>query len=228
MIQNSDANWMYQSPQTPLVPQAIAGVPLPTTPPRLGKGRGSSRDQQPYQRSTTGRLLKKDPPVSPEPPSHHLSGLTRSFTSGRLVLRRSTEAWILQETGRAALLEMLVSNPLPCHTSCHQRRTARRKKTQSRRARPEELGDRLHVATGANSKQALPLHLNLLLYREIRHPSTTLQRPARAPSARVAGSGPAESTLNGGGRGTLERGGRVSDWAYSSTLVCLLSKLTVV
>jgi hypothetical protein len=145
--------------------------------------------------------LKKASPDPQSPPSHHHDGLTVSFTCERPALRRSTEAQSFHEKGRTALLEMPVSNPLPCHTSCHRRKTAGKTKTRERLARPMEHGDLLQVATGASSEpETLLLNLLLLLYRRIRRPSSSLRLPAHAPASRAAGSGGlAAATLKGGG-----------------------------
>jgi hypothetical protein len=180
---------------------------------RPRRRRGSNMKHQPYQRRTMNLLLKKDSPDSPEPPNHHHDGLTKSFTSERLALRRSTEARNLQKKGRTALLEMLILNPLPCHTSCHGRRTTRKMKMRARLTRLMELSGQLHVAMEvASLLQTLLLYLVLPLYRWIRRPSTSLRPPARAPVARVAGSGLAAATLNGRGGGAFRTGGVVGIW----------------
>jgi hypothetical protein len=67
--------------------------------------------------------LKKASPDLPPPPSHHLDDLTESFTDDHSLLRWSTEAPSLHEKGKTVLLEMSGSNLLPCHNSCHWRRS---------------------------------------------------------------------------------------------------------
>jgi hypothetical protein len=151
--------------------------------------------------------LKRVSPGSPSPPSHHHGDPTKIFTSERPALRQSTKTLSLWEKERTALLEMPVSNPLPCHTSCHRRKTARKTKTRERLARPMELGDLLHIATEASSEpETLLLNLLLLLYMRIQRPSSSLRPPAQAPASRAAGSGLVAATLKGGGGRSFERG----------------------
>jgi hypothetical protein len=133
-------SWMSSSrtgsPLPPLIMQEVAGVSPHSMPPWPGRrGESNSKNQQ-HQRRAKSRLLKKASPDPPTPPSHHHDGLTGSFTCGRPVLRRSTEAYSFHERGRTALLEMLVIRLLPCHSSCHRRRAARPPPTQMHQARP--------------------------------------------------------------------------------------------
>jgi hypothetical protein len=91
-------------------------------------------------------------------------------------------------------------------------------KTRERLARPMELGDLLHVATGASSEpETLLLNLLLLLYRRIRRPSSSLRPPAQAPASRAAGSGLAAATLKGGGGRSFERRGEKSSGTMTSS-----------
>jgi hypothetical protein len=108
------------------------------TAPAMGGRRQAER-----ARGRSGHLLKKASLDLSTPPSHYHAGLTEGFTCGRPALWWSTESHGLHEKGRTALLEMPVSNLLPCHTSCHQRRIARKTKTQSCQAWLMELNDRL-------------------------------------------------------------------------------------
>jgi hypothetical protein len=93
--------------------------------------------------------MKKTLPDPPPPPNHHLDDLTESFTGDCPTLRQSIETHTLHEKGKTALLQMLTSNPLPCHSSCHRRRAAMKMKTQAHQARPMEPEDRLQVAMEA-------------------------------------------------------------------------------
>jgi hypothetical protein len=154
----------------------------------------SGSKHQPHQRRTERRLLNKASPDPPTPPSHHHDDLTGSFTIERPALRWSTEAQSLHEKGRTTLLEMPASNPLPCHTSCHQRRTARKMKTRARLARPMELGDRLWFATYALSLPNLQLQPTLRTLKPLlRH-----LRPTLPPREASDWSGRDEATLKGG------------------------------
>jgi hypothetical protein len=111
-------------------------------------------------------------------------------------------------------------NLLPNHSSCHRRRTGSKTKTRARQARPMEPGDLLQFAPWAASPTHL--HLDLLLYRGFRSPSSSLHPPAKTPAMRAAGSGKSKATLNGGGGGCSGRG------RESQSPLCFPSKRAVV